>query len=127
MFYGLDNFYLNEQLELSFGQLSNGHNKISNSGFGFDTNNTSPFNLSMQQYLQRKCMITYSPSYVNTIRLKVFTRDCYLSTDLSTWLQGCRGHRKNLALLLFCDMSWLICAVRMGICNQTLFCSCISK
>ena len=110
-------------LELSFGQLSNGQTaKFQTMVFGFDTNNTSPFNLGMQLYLQRNCMITCinSHSYVNTIRLKVFTRDCYLSTDHSTWMQGCRGHRKTLTLFLFCDISWLICVVRMGICNQTL-------
>ena len=43
-----------------------------------------------------------------------------MSTDHSICMQVCKGHRENLKLLLFCDISWLICAVRMGICNQTL-------
>ena len=43
-----------------------------------------------------------------------------MSTDNSTCMQVCKGHRENLKLFLFHDISWLICAVRMGICNQTL-------
>ena len=43
-----------------------------------------------------------------------------MSTDHSTGMQLCKGHRENLKLLLFRDFSWLICAVRMWICNQIL-------
>ena len=43
-----------------------------------------------------------------------------MSTDHSTYMQVFKGHKENLKLLLFHDISWLICAVTMGICNQTL-------
>ena len=69
-------------------------------------------------------VICNSPSYVNTIRLKAFTRDCFMSTDHSTCMQICKlgpgRHRQNLKLSSFRDISWIICAVRMGICNRFL-------
>ena len=42
-----------------------------------------------------------------------------MSTGHSTCMHVFKGHRENLKLLLFRDILWLICAVRMGICNQT--------
>ena len=39
--------------------------------------------------------------------------------DHSTCIHVFKGHRENLKSLLFRDISWLICAVGMGICNQT--------
>ena len=39
-----------EQSELRFGQLNNGQTTKFQTVFGFDTNNTSPFNLGMQLY-----------------------------------------------------------------------------